>query len=72
MSDFTSSLASQVRDAIMDHKAFKENWKINVLEDGGVITLRGTIPSKPYKQKAEAIEGKQVDEAVLMGRYSRS
>lgn len=59
MSGLTSSLASKVRDPIMDHKTFKQNWKITVLEDNSVSTMRGAVPYKPYEQKEEIISKNQ-------------
>ena len=55
MTQVFSSTAAKVEEAIMDHEAFKENYEINVVENGGVVTLRGKVPSKDYLQLAEAI-----------------
>ncbi len=59
MTKLINELAEQVRNAILTHEAFKEGWKINVLENGGVITLRGAVPNKDYLALAESIAKNQ-------------
>lgn len=59
MTKIINELAEQVRNAILTHEAFKESWKINVLENGGVITLRGAVPNKEYLALVESIAKNQ-------------
>lgn len=55
MSKIVNPLALKVEEAIMNHDAFLESYEINVLADGGVVTMRGKVPSKKYLQLAEKI-----------------
>jgi osmotically-inducible protein OsmY len=47
--------AEEVRRAIISHKSFNPNWEINILEDGSVITLTGSVPSKDDMNLIESI-----------------
>lgn len=59
MTNIVNELAEKVRNAIVHHQAFNEYWKINVLENGGVITLRGVVPSKKHMELVESIAKNQ-------------
>lgn len=55
MTKIINPLASKVRDALIQHDSFKEDLKISVMENGGVITLRGEVPSREDKETAEMV-----------------
>jgi len=55
MEPLINPTAAKIEKAILDHEAFKEGFEINAAEDGGVVTLRGSVPSKKYLQLAESI-----------------
>lgn len=55
MESIVSHTAEKVETAIMDHDAFKEGFEISAIEKGGVVTLRGSVPSKKYLDLAESI-----------------
>lgn len=59
MTKIINQFASKVRDAIIHNDSFKENLKISVLENGGVITLRGEVSSREDKEIAELIAEEQ-------------
>ena len=46
MNPLVSPTAEKVEEAIMEHKAFKANFEVSVVEQGGVVTLSGGVPSK--------------------------
>lgn len=46
MTKLINERAERVSNAIISHEAFNPNWKVNILEDGSVITLTGAAPSK--------------------------
>ena len=55
MSKIVNELEKKVQIAIMESDAFKEGWDLSVLENNGVITLRGAVPNKQYLELAEKI-----------------
>lgn len=59
MSKITNDLAKKVQDVLMESDAFKEGWELSVLDNNGVITLRGAVPSKKYLELAESIADEQ-------------
>lgn len=59
MTKIVNELAQKVEDAITKSNAFKEGWDISVIENNGVITLRGAVPSKKYLEFAEKIAKEQ-------------
>ena len=50
-----SKLAVKVQKKLLYQEAFKENFNIEVVENGGVIPLLGDVPSRKYKKLAEDI-----------------
>jgi osmotically-inducible protein OsmY len=59
MSKIIDDLAVKVENAIIDHKAFKEHWNVNVINENGIIMLQGKVPSKQYVELAENIARQQ-------------
>lgn len=59
MKQIMSELASQVSEAIHQNEAFTSEWEVDVLEQNGVITLDGTVPSAESKAQAEEIAKNQ-------------
>jgi len=59
MSKIMNDLAKKVQDVLMESDAFKEGWDLSILENNGVITLRGAVPSKKYIELAESIAKEQ-------------
>jgi osmotically-inducible protein OsmY len=55
MTNIINEKAEKVRRAIISHEAFNSNWEINILEDGSVITLTGSVPSKEDVNLIESI-----------------
>lgn len=55
MTKIMNELISQVNKAIHQNEAFTTEWNVEVLEQNGVITLEGTVPSAGSKEKAEEI-----------------
>ncbi|MFW5714643.1 MAG: BON domain-containing protein [Brevefilum sp.] len=55
MNRIVSKIATKVEKAIMNDKAFKEDFNISVVENNGVVTLSGKVPSKDYLKLAESI-----------------
>jgi osmotically-inducible protein OsmY len=55
MTNMINERAEKVRRAIISHEAFNSNWEINILEDGSVITLTGSVPSKEDLNLIETI-----------------
>lgn len=47
-------LQHQVQDALMEDKHTRD-FGIEVLDSNGVITLRGTVPTREARDRAEAI-----------------
>jgi len=58
-----SKLAKKIREAILSHESYNKNWRIDLLEEGKVITLLGSVPSKEDLNLAETIAKQQ--EGVL-------
>ena len=50
----TYDLQHQVQTALMQDKHMKDHG-IEVLDTNGIITLRGTVPTRDVREKAEAI-----------------
>jgi osmotically-inducible protein OsmY len=59
MTKIINEKAEKVRHAIISHEAFNSNWEVNILEDGNVITLTGSVPSKEDLELIESIVMKQ-------------
>jgi osmotically-inducible protein OsmY len=55
MTKLFNEKAKEVRNAIISHDSFNPNWEINILEDGSVITLTGSVPSKEDVNLIESI-----------------
>ena len=51
------------RTLLLSHDSFNEYWRIEILEQGSVITLIGSVPSKEDLETAETIVKQQ--EGVL-------
>ena len=59
MSKITSELIKDVLKAIHEHKDYTSNLHINLLEQDGVITLEGEVPSLEAKETVEKITTNQ-------------
>ncbi len=59
MIEIVNELAINVRDAILSHESFNENWQIDLKVKSNVITLLGSVPTDNEKNIAEAIVKKQ-------------
>jgi len=55
MTKLVNELISKATEAIHQNEAFTPEWKVDVVEQNGVITLEGTVPSAKSKTKAEEI-----------------
>lgn len=55
MGKMINEKAENVRNAIISHESFNPNWKVNILEDGNVITLTGSVSSKEDVNLLESI-----------------
>ena len=54
MNDTMHNLAHQVETTIMEDDDLQD-YEIDVLDSNGVITLRGIVPTRAAREKAEAI-----------------
>jgi osmotically-inducible protein OsmY len=59
MDKLVSSLAEKVRDSILGYEAFLNEWELVVLEENGIITLRGRVPTAKYREAMEKIAQNQ-------------
>jgi hypothetical protein len=59
MTRLYDELAKKVRDALLSHEAFNENWNVDLIEDGGVITLMGSVPAKEDLEIIESLTREQ-------------
>jgi hyperosmotically inducible protein len=50
----TFDLQHQVQTALMQDKHMQD-YGIEVLDNNGIITLRGSVPTRDVREKAEAI-----------------
>ena len=55
MNETSDKLETRVRNAVISDKSFNPNWDINILNENGVITLLGSVPSKEAMKKVENI-----------------
>lgn len=66
MDKIINKFAKQLQKMIQDNKAFKKEWNIEVLEENGVVTLEGAVPSRDILEKVEDYIQKQEGvEAVI-------
>jgi hyperosmotically inducible periplasmic protein len=54
MNETTNDLQHQVQAALMQDAHMKDHG-IEVLDSNGIITLRGTVPTREAREQAEAI-----------------
>jgi osmotically-inducible protein OsmY len=54
MNEPTYSLQHQIERALMDDGDL-QNYGIEVLDSNGVVILRGTVPSREARERAEAL-----------------
>lgn len=59
MDNFNDDLEIEVEQAIMDDVAYEPSWKVEALEENGIITLNGSVPTREARDKVEAIVRKQ-------------
>jgi osmotically-inducible protein OsmY len=59
MDNFNDELEMTVEQAIMNDDSYKPSWKVDVLEENGIITLNGAVPTDKARDKVEAIARKQ-------------
>jgi osmotically-inducible protein OsmY len=59
MDNFNDDLEMKIEQAIMDDDAYEPSWKVDVLEQDGIITLNGAVPTDEARDKVEAIVRKQ-------------
>lgn len=50
---------NDIREAILAHPSHNEDWKFEVFDDSGVITLTGTVPSQEDVELIESIASEQ-------------
>jgi len=48
-----------IREAILSDQSHKEEWKFEIFENGGVVTLTGSVPSQEDFRKIESIAMEQ-------------
>ena len=59
MTNLNGERQKEVREAILAHSSHNEDWKFEVLDDSGVITLTGTVPSQEDAELIESIASEQ-------------
>lgn len=66
MDKIINKFSKQLQKMIQDNKAFKKEWNIEVLEENGIVTLEGAVPSRDIMEKVEAfIQSQEGIEAVI-------
>lgn len=53
MDPIISPTAVKVDKAILDHDAFNEIFEINAIDNAGIVTLQGSVPSRRYLHLVE-------------------
>ena len=66
MTKVVNGLEDKIREAILSHDSYHEDWKFELLENGGVITLTGTVPSQEDAQLIESIAMEQDGVATVI------
>jgi len=59
MDNFENDLEIKIEQAIMNNDAYEPSWKVDALEENGIVTLNGAVPTKEARDKVEAIARKQ-------------
>ncbi len=59
MDDFSDDLEMNIEQAIMDDDDYEPTWKVDVIDENGVITLNGAVPTIDARNKVEAIVREQ-------------
>lgn len=59
MANEAPKLAKNVREAILSHESFNHNWKVDLVQDGSVITLIGNVPTQEEAELIESIVKEQ-------------
>ena len=59
MDNFNDDLEMNIEQAVMDDDAFEPSWKVDIIDENGVVTLNGAVPTKDASDKVEAIVRKQ-------------
>ncbi|HLO27580.1 MAG TPA: BON domain-containing protein [Anaerolineales bacterium] len=54
MNDTMHGIGHQVQNTIMQDRSLQD-YDIEVLDNNGIITLRGVVPTRDAREKAEAI-----------------
>lgn len=65
-----NSLENKIRNAILSHEAFDENWSIEIFDNGGVITITGTVRSKEDIKLIESIVNEQDGVIIVINQVS--
>jgi len=59
MTNLGNERENKIREAILAHPSHNEEWKFEVFDDSGVITLTGTVPSQEEVEMIESIANEQ-------------
>lgn len=70
MGSLFNSLSDNIQKKINDHDAFLEEWEIEVLEENGIVTLKGAVPSQKVAENIELFTKKQKGVNVVINELS--
>lgn len=70
MGSLFNSLSDNIQKKINDHDAFLEEWEIEVLEENGIVTLKGAVPSQKVAENIEWFTKKQKGVNVVINELS--
>ena len=59
MTNLDNERQNEIREAILSHPSHEEDWEFEVFDNGGVITLTGSVPSQEDSDLIESIANKQ-------------
>jgi len=70
MTNLSGERQNEVREAILAHPSQNEDWEFEVLDDSGVITLTGTVPSQEDFELIESIASEQDGVVTVINEIS--
>ncbi len=70
MGSLFNSLSDNIQKKIKDNDAFLEEWEIEVLEENGIVTLKGAVPSQKVAENIEWFTKKQKGVNVVINELS--
>ena len=59
MDKIVNEFSERLQNMIQENDAIKNDWNVEVLEENGIVTLTGAVPSQNTLEKVEAYIQKQ-------------